>query len=329
MKLITGFTCLVAAFLFNGGIAEADLPGSKDPAGIKRYEGSEIVRFEQLQFDQYQLPLGKMVKFDFGTKEAQFEKSEVLEGNITRVSYRLSDPNRSSLEVLRNYEESFVATGWEILWKASGKAQLGNAFTHIFESLRDNDQLFTYSDAQTHVLIARKASDGLTAMLFVTKYEYGLSRGVKLNKGDPLVQLDVIQTKKMEQKMVFVQASAMEKSISETGRVALYGIEFDFNKAEIKPESEPVIAEIAKLLTGKPGLKVIVTGHTDSVGDFEFNRDLSQRRAAAVVAALSQKHGVMGNRLTPFGASFAAPVASNDTEEGRAKNRRVEIVGLK
>lgn len=73
-------------------------------------------------------------------------------------------------------------------------------------------------------------------------------------------------------------------------------------------------------------MKLLVVGHTDNVGTFAFNTDLSQRRAVAVVNALSSRFAVARNRLTPFGVSFAAPVASNRTEEGRAKNRRVELV---
>jgi outer membrane protein OmpA-like peptidoglycan-associated protein len=73
-------------------------------------------------------------------------------------------------------------------------------------------------------------------------------------------------------------------------------------------------------------MKVLVVGHTDNVGTFVFNTDLSQRRAAAVVNVLASRFGIARERLTPFGVSFAAPVASNRTEEGRAKNRRVELV---
>jgi outer membrane protein OmpA-like peptidoglycan-associated protein len=306
----------------------ADLPGSKDPASIKRYEGTEIMRYEQFKYDQLIVPMGKMTKFDFNTKVPEFEKSEKVEGALTRVSYRLPDPQRSSLEVFRNYEQSLTADSWEIAWKASGKAELGNLFTHLYENLKDNDQLFTYSDADTHFLAAKKPDQGLYAILFVTKYQYGLTRGLKVNKGDPIVQLDVVQTKQMEQKMVLVNAEEMEKSISQTGRIALYGILFDFNKADIKPESEPTLEEMAKLLKAQPKLRTVITGHTDSVGDFEFNRELSQKRAAAVAKALTAKHGIEASRLVPFGASYASPVATNQTEEGRAKNRRVEIVEI-
>lgn len=324
-RFLSGITLLVAVSL---EVRAADLPGSKDPASIKRYEGTEIMRYEQFKYDQLIVPMGKMTKFDFNTKVPEFEKSEKVEGALTRVSYRLPDPQRSSLEVFRNYEQSLTEDGWEIIWKASGKAELGNPFTHLYENIKDNDQLFTYSDADTHFLSAKKSDQGLYATLFVTKYQYGLTRGLKVNKGDPIVQLDVLQTKQMEQKMVLVKAEEMQKSISQTGRIALYGILFDFNRADIKPESEPTIEEMAKLLKSAPGLRVVITGHTDSVGDFEFNRDLSQKRAASVVKALTSKHGIEASRLIPFGASFASPVATNQTEEGRSKNRRVEIVEI-
>ena len=82
---------------------------------------------------------------------------------------------------------------------------------------------------------------------------------------------------------------------------------------------------MGKLLKDNPALKLLVVGHTDNVGNFPFNMDLSQRRAAAVVAALASR-GAAKDRLTPVGVSFASPIATNKTEEGRAKNRRVELV---
>ena len=116
------------------------------------------------------------------------------------------------------------------------------------------------------------------------------------------------------------------EKIDATGRIALYGILFDFNKTDLKPESKATLDQIAKLLADDPSLKLLVVGHTDNVGAFEFNRDLSARRAAAVVAALMAQYGIPKERLFPFGVAFASPIASNTTEEGRAKNRRVELV---
>jgi len=138
--------------------------------------------------------------------------------------------------------------------------------------------------------------------------------------------VDIVEAKAREQLMVTVQASDMAKAIVDTGRVALYGIYFDFNKADVKPESEPTLEQIAKLLRDSSTRKLLVVGHTDNVGSFAFNTDLSQRRAAAVVTALVTRYGIGKDRLTPVGVAFASPVASNTTEEGRAKNRRVELV---
>ena len=108
--------------------------------------------------------------------------------------------------------------------------------------------------------------------------------------------------------------------------MALYGILFDTNSAAIKPESTPTLQEIAKLLKSQAGLKLLVVGHTDNVGSFEANLDLSQRRAASVVKALTSGQGVSASRLVPVGVSFAAPVAPNKTDDGRARNRRVQLV---
>ncbi|MBV9489754.1 MAG: OmpA family protein, partial [Verrucomicrobia bacterium] len=107
---------------------------------------------------------------------------------------------------------------------------------------------------------------------------------------------------------------------------ALYGIYFDTNRTDIKPESRPTLEQIADLLKRQPDLKLLVVGHTDNVGDFESNRDLSQRRAASVVNALVTGFGIAPDRLVPFGVSYASPVASNGTAEGRSQNRRVELV---
>ena len=106
----------------------------------------------------------------------------------------------------------------------------------------------------------------------------------------------------------------------------MYGIYFDTGKAEVKPESNDTLTQIAKMLQLQPELKLLVVGHTDNVGTLAANMDLSKRRADAVVKALTTSFGVSPSRLNAQGAGPLAPVASNRTEDGRAKNRRVELV---
>jgi outer membrane protein OmpA-like peptidoglycan-associated protein len=121
-------------------------------------------------------------------------------------------------------------------------------------------------------------------------------------------------------------ASFMSEGIKTSGHVAIYGIYFDFNKAEVKPESEPALKEITKLLQQEQNLKLYVVGHTDNVGALDYNMKLSQQRAEAVVKELVTKYNVAQGRLAAYGVGPLAPVTSNDTEEGQAKNRRVELV---
>jgi OmpA-OmpF porin, OOP family len=117
----------------------------------------------------------------------------------------------------------------------------------------------------------------------------------------------------------------MAKKISASGSIALYGIYFDFNKSDLKPESQPTLEQITKPLKEDPKLKLLVVGHTDNAGSIASNNYLSQHRAGSVVNALVTQ-GIDKGRLTPVGVAFACPVASNKSEEGRTKNRRVEIV---
>lgn len=123
-----------------------------------------------------------------------------------------------------------------------------------------------------------------------------------------------------------VNADALAKEITRTGHVAIYGIYFDTGKADVKPESEPTLKEIAKLLQQNPELKLYVVGHTDNVGTLTSNMDLSLRRAESVVKTLISKYGIDTKRLHPVGVGPLSPVASNKTEEDHAKNRRVELV---
>ena len=121
-----------------------------------------------------------------------------------------------------------------------------------------------------------------------------------------------------------VTSSALFEALNRDGHVALY-INFDTGKATIRPDSQPVIDQVAEMLQSNPGLKLNVEGHTDSVGSPASNKALSENRAKAVVAALAAK-GIDGKRLTAVGWGQDKPVADYLTEEGRAKNRRVELV---
>ncbi|MGD0739355.1 MAG: OmpA family protein [Terracidiphilus sp.] len=125
---------------------------------------------------------------------------------------------------------------------------------------------------------------------------------------------------------VVATAADLSNGITSTGHIVVNGILFDTGKADVKPESDPALQEVAKMLKGDPKLKVYVVGHTDNVGGLAANMDLSKRRAAAVVLVLTTKYGVSAGQLQSYGDGPYAPVASNDSADGRALNRRVELV---
>src|ERR1035438_1961363 len=170
-------------------------------------------------------------------------------------------------------------------------------------------------------------------------FDNGRVTTIVLNKGGKELWLDVapyqgaeydltiIEKEAMKQE-VAIDAASMANSIADSGSVAIYGINFDTAKSDIKPESEPAIDEIAKLLTDNPTLKVYIVGHTDMVGDAASNVRLSQARAQSVITALVSKHGIAAARLIAFGNGPYAPVASNKTDDGRDRSRRVELVEI-
>ena len=125
---------------------------------------------------------------------------------------------------------------------------------------------------------------------------------------------------------VVATAADLGNGISGVGHAVVPGILFDTGKADLKPESSKALDEVAKLLGQHPDWKVYVVGHTDNVGSAASNLDLSKRRAASVTASLVSQFKIAAGHLDSFGAGPYSPVAANTSEEGRAQNRRVEIV---
>ncbi len=128
-----------------------------------------------------------------------------------------------------------------------------------------------------------------------------------------------------EDKIITISAEDIGNGLGVEGRVALYGLYFDFDKAVIKPESAPQLAEMVSYLKASPEMRVYVVGHTDNSGELDYNVTLSTARAKAVADALV-KAGIDAGRLSARGLGPLAPLAANTSTEGQARNRRVELV---
>jgi len=302
----------------------ADLPGSKDPAGMKRYEGSQIIGYHSPKFDEYLLPLGAPTQQD----PPKYTKSLPVEGLVTRATY-VAPAGRSATELLRNYKLEFQRLGLQTLYEK--KADDPGWFGPTLGKIEDEDglkQVLTYNQADERMLVGQSHEAKPTYyMVFVTSYRDGLMPEAyksAIQKGSALALVVVVAPEALEQRMTLLTADAMKTAIERTGRATLYGIHFDTGKDVVKAESQPAINEIVKLLKNDPALHLHVVGHTDNQGKVDANLDLSRRRAASVVHAIAAQ-GISADRLDAFGCGVYAPVDSNETEEGRAKNRRVEL----
>jgi len=222
--------------------------------------------------------------------------------------------------VFRNYEDALKAAGFEILFTCSNNDCGGRDFNHKVVEYKhgfgDN-----YSDQRFLAAKLPREEGDVYVSIYVVK-----NTGGGPDRNHIYTQVDIIEIAPMQEAMVTVDANAMAEEIFETGSISIYGILFDFDKADIKPESAATIKEIATLLNNNPNLKLFIVGHTDNKGSLDYNTNLSQKRDEAVVGVLVSEHGIESARVTPKGLGFLAPVASNSSEEGRAKNRRVELV---
>ena len=303
-----------------------DLPNSKDPAGMKRYEGSELIGYRAPRFDEYLLPLGPPTDLS----PPAYEKSKPIEGQVSYYTY-LAPAGRSPAELFRNYKQEFQRLGVTVQYeKDPGQpGDFGSTFDTI-DTDCDLAQILTYDGAEERLMVGQTRDSKPTYyMVFVTAYNDGVIperlQG-RVEKGRALAQLVVVSPDVMEKKMAFLNADDMKHAIHDSGEVAVYGLYFDTDKDAIKSESQSSLAEIAKLLKSEPSLRLHIVGHTDNQGKPDYNLDLSHRRAVNVVAELNSKFGIGPNRLDAFGCGMYSPIASNEAEMGRAKNRRVELV---
>jgi outer membrane protein OmpA-like peptidoglycan-associated protein len=268
-------------------LSASSLPAQEDQGGGKDH--ALFTRMPGYFIENY-----KHSEFDAFKFEDANGKPVTVEGRFTLINYSPKEQLKkdkqvpSPLAIGRNYQNAALKLGGEVLFQ-----QLASG-------------------------------GGLTTMKLTKD---GQEVWVKVGIGDSgyNYHVAIVERAAMEQQ-VTGNADAWRSDIGTTGHVAVYGIYFDTDKAMLKPESEPALAEIAKLLQADPKLNLRVVGHTDATGEYSHNMSLSEARAKAVVSALTSGHGIAAARLTAHGVGPLAPVASNDTEEGRAKNRRVELV---
>jgi OmpA-OmpF porin, OOP family len=317
-------------------LAAAEMPkedavkGAKDHPLLSRFTGSKLTAYRLKEFDEVELVAGKQIK-NKENKEV-FEKMQTVEGKYTRIIYTYP-AERSSLEVMRNYQAAIQKAGLKTIF-ACEKAACGERFGDIFYTYKGLGDFqgegssdywaspFNYGrEDERYMLASGKRSDG--SPVFAAVYVVGPTGG---QLGG--VYLQIVEPKAMETDKVSVSLNAddMSKGLATEGKIALYGLYFDTGKAVIKPESKAQLAEMAALMQKDAALKVYIVGHTDNQGAAASNITLSQQRADAVVKALVSEYKIPAARMAAKGVASYSPIASNDSDAGKAKNRRVELV---
>jgi outer membrane protein OmpA-like peptidoglycan-associated protein len=304
--------------------AQSDIAGSKDHQLISRFPGSYIVYFDEQDYTLYSIATGPVTGYKTISEWLD------VEGKFTRIYYELED-NTTVTQIFTNYQKAMEKTGFEILAKGLHKDRNvvkeigGGSWLGTFYDKNNyptNSSILMHAGSATSggtFFIAGKVTNGSgTAYVVVAGKEYSDKKKIYM--------IDIIEETKMEDDLITINADEMLKGIKADGKIALYGIHFDFDKADINPESEPALQEIANLLKKDPELNIYVVGHTDNKGKFDHNLNLSKRRAEAVVKELTTKYGISTTRLTPDGVGPLSPLAANETEEGRKLNRRVELI---
>jgi OmpA-OmpF porin, OOP family len=225
-------------------------------------------------------------KFEF---QVSADKTQSVEGHFIYINYYLKEnvQSPSGLQIVRNYTNAIKKIGGQLIYEWED----GGTQNVTLKLVKNGQEVWA------------KVASGANGLYFV----------------------NIIEKKAMDQDVV-ADASSMANSLKEAGKVAVYGIYFDTGKAVLKPESQPTLQEIDKLLKADPNLKLYVVGHTDNAGTFDANIKLSMDRATAVVNALVSQFSVNTARIRACGDGPTSPVASNDNEDGKALNRRVELV---
>ena len=330
MKSITVLLALVGSlFLSSSASATKDIEGGIDHPAFPRIANTSLVGFDSNEFDD-----GGFLKLSEDNKLV----TDIESGQKTQLIY-IAEKELSTSAILRNYQTAFQdigevteiysctrkkcnkAIGRKFIWPKSNRIHSNLDFIDTFYS----SHLF-YKE---QIYIFAKIKSGDTAynvsVYSAARSDYQTNR-VGMEVDQALIHVQIVENREFKSNLTFVSASEMEAKIAETGHIALYGLFFDSGKDILKLESNDTLVEIAKIMKTTPNLLFYVVGHTDSDGSVSSNEDLSKRRATSIVNELNKNYGIDRARLIPIGVGLAAPVASNDTNEGKALNRRVELV---
>ena len=253
---------------------------------------------------------------DYRDSESPLESTD-LEGETRRVAYEIPE-GRSTLEVIRAYQKAMKGAGFSQIFACDGRRGCTNygTFGEAHAALTNPKRAhFRTADDMRYASFER-TEGGRRELVDVV---------VSLSSSGHTAEVRWGSTEAEALELETLDADGIAAALAANGTAAIYGLEFESGSAVLLPAADAVLEQMAAYLRGTD-VAVLLVGHTDNVGDLTYNLDLSARRAAATRAALAERYAIAGSRMETHGVGFLSPVAANADENGRARNRRVEMV---
>ncbi|MCL1080167.1 DUF4892 domain-containing protein [Parashewanella spongiae] len=292
-----------------------DTEGSQDHPVISRYQGAYITDYRQREFEKVYIPTGVAIN--------DVTPTITVEGKGTTIGYNLSN-SQSTLQIYKNYLTALKAADFEILFTCSlascGHDLLDDLYTSEANKFRFHPvKTNNYPDSDFRFISAKLTVSGKNIFLLVA-IEGALTSN-DINK----IVVDIVEQSEMSTARVTIDPQYLNDEIEQKGRVVLHGLNFAFNKSELLPSSTASLTAITEYLELHPKQQFYVVGHTDNVGTYEINTQLSKARAQNVIKELTALK-VEASRLIAIGVGPAAPKAANNSDANKENNRRVELV---
>lgn len=318
---------LVALAITVTAVSSYAQDSKKDHPALSRYKGAEIaerdgkIAYNQADYAPYVLGIDNQERENVRGFQRYFKEYIDLEGKLTRIQYKV-DKSEGLFKVFKNYKMALKDAGYKILFETSEK-ESSYPFWNEDVYHRENG-INAIKGGRFKVPFGRAGFRYIAAKGVYKGNNIYFAIMITQQSGNILITQDIIEVNPMESGLV--TAKKIKDNIKLSGFVSIYGVHFDTGKWNIKEKSKPALKEIASFLKRDQENKYFIVGHTDNTGKFSSNMTLSENRAKAVMNALINDYGVKAEQLDAYGVSSLSPVTSNSTDEGKARNRRVEIV---
>ena len=287
---------------------------------ISLFKGSEGIYDDKIGYETHY----------YRTGDTSYEKVE----GIMRREFAIVPEGVSTYEVIKNYEKAILSKDGTVFYISRN----ANSYTDengkkvafmmdYFGKGRIEGKGLSSMKQWAYANLPREAKDYVCGKVSTAQGDVFISVAAAVFDNRTYYALVTVLAEAMD--LDNVTLNLINQKIGQTGRVAIYDIFFDTNKAEIKKESSAALQVIADYLKENPDSSFLMVGHTDSTGNFNANIQLSMERANAVIEKLVTAYGISADQIKPVGVGPACPRMSNDSDKGRAKNRRVELVKLK